>query len=116
MGMACPGCGETSQVLRLAEFWMSLSQDAELKRVLAQPEEYAALWWVPVGAAVVAALGFSADNTGLGAWAAAAAVLSLVYIVVHIRAATAAQEAWEQSMYCRACPLVFLPERGIVKA
>ena len=62
----CPTCGESSQVLRLEEFWRSLSQDAELKRDLAQPPEYPARWLIPLGLVVLAVVVLTSGSVGAG--------------------------------------------------
>lgn len=105
---ACPQCGESSQVLRLQEFWRSLSQDAELKRDLAQPPEYAGRFIIPLGLIAVAifvlvngdALGLLLLAVGLGAgW----------WMWRQTAAAEAARERWQRLLYCRRCPAQFLP-------
>lgn len=111
---ACPRCGESSQVLNLPEFWRSLSQDAELKRSLAQPPAYVAQWSGPVIAAVLAVLAFSNGSIGIGLVVAVVSVVSFVWVQ---RAAAAAQEArdrWAALLYCRRCPAQFLPSEAKV--
>ncbi|MFI1400734.1 hypothetical protein [Streptomyces sp. NPDC020681] len=106
--MNCPTCGESSQVLRLEEFWRSLSQDAELKRDVRQPDEYAARRLIPLGLLVLAGFVLSAGD-----------MLGLLIVVVGLgcgafmwRATAAAQEArerWKRLLYCRSCPAQFEP-------
>lgn len=105
---ACPQCGESSQVLRLQEFWRSLSQDAELKRDLRQPPEYAARWIVPLALLVVAGFVLSAGDMmglllvvlglGTGAW-----------MWRQSAAADEARDRWTRLLYCRRCPAQFEP-------
>jgi hypothetical protein len=106
--MVCPQCGESSQVLRLKDYWRSLSQDAEAKRDLAQPPDYAARWLIP--ACLVALAVFVLSNGDmLGLLLLAAGGLSGWWMRRQSAAAQEAQEAWERALYCRRCPAQFEP-------
>lgn len=106
--MMCPQCGESSQVLRLQDFWRSLSQDSESKRDLAQPPEYAARWLIPIGLIAVAVFVLS-NGDMLGLLLLAAGVVSGWWMHRSSEAAREAREAWERAMYCRTCPAQFEP-------
>lgn len=105
---ACPQCGESGQVLRLQEFWRSLSQDAELKRDLRQPDEYAARWLIPAGLVALAVWVLTRGDM-LGVLLLAAALGSGWWMRRQSAAAQEAREVWERAMYCRTCPAQFEP-------
>ncbi|MFD8545614.1 hypothetical protein [Streptomyces sp. NPDC059649] len=100
-------------MLDLPEFWKSLPHESELRGKYAQPAEYAAQWFLPLGAVV---LGVAALVSG----AVAAGVLLLaggagIGFWLH-RKASAADEArarWTRSLYCRQCPAVFPREDAV---
>ncbi|MDG9701695.1 hypothetical protein [Streptomyces sp. DH37] len=113
MSKACPGCGESSQVLDLPAFWKSLAPGAELKAELAQPPSYAPAW-LPVLGLVVAGVWLLAAGSLLGLVALAAGAGAGWVAWTRFQEAEAAREAWARSLYCRKCPGVFLPEQAKV--
>lgn len=117
MAYACPGCEESSQVVNLADFWRSLSQDAELKASLAQPPPYEARWVVPLVLGAAAILCFtmgSAAGILLGLVLLLAAGGSVAWILRESAAREAARAAWLQLLYCRHCPRQFPPDKALV--
>lgn len=107
--MDCPTCGESSQVLKLDEFWRSLSQDAELKRSLAQPPDYAARWLIPFGLAATAVLLLTTGGILLGLLLLLAGAGSGAWMWLATTAAQEARERWGRLLYCRRCPNQFEP-------
>ena len=107
--MNCPTCKESSQVVKLDEFWRSLSQDAELKRSLAQPPKYVARWLVPAGLIAVAVLAFTSGSWLMGLLLIVAGLVSGTWMRFAYAAAEEARERWTRLMYCRRCPAQFLP-------
>jgi hypothetical protein len=96
-------------VLKLDEFWRSLSQDAELKRSLAQPPEYAARWIIPLGLAAAAILLLTTGGIGLGLLLLLASVGSGAFMWMATTAAQEARNRWGRLLYCRRCPNQFEP-------
>jgi hypothetical protein len=98
-------------VLHLPAFWKSLSQDAELKRELAQPPEYAARWLIPVGLVVFGIFVIvSGDPLGLLLLAVGGAAGWWMHRSTGV--AREARERWERLMYCRTCPAQFEPGKA----
>jgi hypothetical protein len=95
-------------VLRLEEFWRSLSQDAELKRDLRQPDEYPARWLIPLGLIAVA-IWVLANGDLLGLLLVVAGLGLGWWMWRQTAAAEAARERWPPLMYCRRCPSQFEP-------
>lgn len=116
MAHACPQCGESSQVLHLAEFWKSLPQDAELKASLAQPAPYDARYVVSLVLGAVAVLCLTAGSAApvvLGVALLLAAVASVAWFWRAAAEREAAREAWLRLLYCRRCPNQFAPEKAL---
>jgi len=109
--MVCPTCGDSAQVLRLQEFWRSLSQDAELKRDLRQPDEYPARWLIPIALIGLAVFVLS-NGDMLGLLLLAVGAGSGWWMHRSSAAAQEAREAWERAMYCRKCPTTFEPGKA----
>ncbi|NUL14489.1 hypothetical protein [Streptomyces lunaelactis] len=107
--MNCPTCGESSQVLKLEEFWRSLSQDAELKRDLAQPPSYAAQWLVPLGLIVLGFIVLTSGGVGAGLLLLLAGLGTGAWMWRASAAAEEARERWRRLLYCRRCPAQFEP-------
>jgi hypothetical protein len=107
-GVDCPRCGESSQVLRLEEFWRSLSQDAELKRDLAQPPKYVARWLIPLGLLVLAGFVLSAGDM-LGLLIVMAGLGTGAFMWRKSAAAQEERARWKRRLYCRHCLLQFEP-------
>jgi hypothetical protein len=107
--MDCPQCKESSQVLRLEDFWRSLSQDAELKRDLAQPPKYVARWLIPAGLLAFSVLAFTSDSVLLGLLCVVAGLGSAGWMRMAYVAAEEARARWKRLMYCRHCPHLFEP-------
>lgn len=107
--IACPTCGESSQVLKLDEFWRSLSQDAELKRSLAQPPAYAAQWLVPLGLIVFAVVVFASGSIGVGLLLLLTGLGSGAWMWRMSAAAQERRDQWTRMLYCRRCPRQFEP-------
>ena len=111
--MVCPQCGESAQVLRLQEFWRSLSQDAELKRDLRQPDEYPARWLIPLGLVALAIWVLTrGDMLGLLLLLLAVGAGAGWWMWRQSAAAQEARESWERAMYCRKCPTTFEPGKA----
>lgn len=105
----CPGCKSDAQVVRLAEFWRSLPQDAELKRSLAEPPAYVAQWLLPAGLFGAGLwLAFS-GAAGFGVLLMVAGVGVGVWMYRRFEAAEEERERWARMLYCRRCPSQFLP-------
>ena len=104
----CPTCKTSSQVVRLKDYWRSLSQDAESKRDLAQPPAYAAQWLVPLILLVLAGFVLSAGDM-LGLLLLAAGLGTAAFMWRKSAAAQEEREAWERALYCRRCPTRFEP-------
>ncbi|GAA1065246.1 hypothetical protein [Streptomyces asiaticus] len=116
MAYACPKCEKPDQVLNLAEFWRSLSQDAELKKSLAQPAPYEARWIIPIALGAVAILCLTTGSVAgilLGAVLLLAAGGSAAWIWRESAEREAAREAWSRLLYCRHCPNQFLPDKAL---
>lgn len=110
--MNCPTCGESSQVLKLDEFWRSLSQDAELKRSLAQPPEYPARWLIPLGLIALAVWVLVTGGVVLGLLLFLAGLGSGAFMWRATAAAEDARERWTRLLYCRRCPAQFEPGKA----
>lgn len=110
---ACPGCKSDAQVVRLAEFWRSLPQDAELKRSLAQPPVYAARWLLPAALLAVGVLFAVNDAVALGVVLLLAGVAAGGWMFHQHELAEAERQRWARMLYCRRCPSQFLPEASI---
>jgi len=106
--MTCPQCGESSQVLRLKDYWRSLSQDAEGKRDLRQPDGYAARWLIPI-ALLTLAIWVLSQGDPLGLLLLAVGLGTGAWMWRQSAAAQEAREAWERALYCRRCPAQFEP-------
>lgn len=116
MAYVCPKCEKSDQVLHLAEFWRSLSQDAELKATLAQPAPYEARWVIPVALGAVAILCLTTGSTAgilLGVVLGLAAAGSVAWIWRESAEREAAREAWLRLLYCRHCPNQFPPDKAL---
>jgi hypothetical protein len=109
----CPGCESDAQVVRLADFWRSLSQDAEAKRSLAQPASYAAQWPVPAGLFAVGVLAAVNGAVAFGVVLLLAGVGVGVWMWQRYAAAEEARERWTRQLYCRRCASRFLPEKAL---
>lgn len=107
--MTCPTCKSASQVVRLKDYWRSLSQDAESKRDLAQPPKYVAQWLVPLGLVVFAVLVLSSGSVGTGLLLLVAGLVTGGWMWRQSAAAQEEREAWERALYCRRCPNRFEP-------
>jgi hypothetical protein len=106
--VTCPTCKTSSQVLRLKDHWRSLSQDAESKWDLRQPDEYAARWLIPIGLLVLAGFVLSAGDM-LGLLIVVAGLGTAAWMWRQSAAAREEREAWERELYCRRCPTRFEP-------
>ena len=107
--MTCPTCKTSSQVVRLRDYWRSLSQDAESKRDLAQPPAYAAQWMIPLGLIAAAVWVLTTGGVGAGLLLLVAGVGSGGWMWRMSAAAQEEREAWERALYCRRCPCRFEP-------
>ncbi|MFE9003134.1 hypothetical protein ACFYOY_13475 [Streptomyces sp. NPDC007875] len=116
MAQACPQCSESNQVLNLAEFWRSLSQDAELKATLAQPPPYEARYVVSLALGAVAILCLttgSAPAILLGVVLLLAAGGSVAWFWRESAEREAARAAWSRLLYCRRCVRQFPPDKAL---
>ncbi|MFE4018029.1 hypothetical protein ACFXPZ_11530 [Streptomyces sp. NPDC059101] len=113
MAFACPRCKESSQVLHLPEFVRSLPAESELREKYGEPAEYGMQWLFPAAAGVLgvaalvtgglaAGLPLLAGGVGVGFWLSHGA-----------QASADARAAWLRSLYCRRCPVSFLPEEAL---
>ena len=96
-------------MLRLEEFWRSLSQDAELKRDLAQPPEYPARWLIPLGLVVLAVVVLTSGSVGAGLLLLLAGLGCGAWMWRATAAVEEARERWRRLLYCRRCPNRFEP-------
>ena len=117
MAYACPQCKKSDQVLNLAEFWRSLSQDAELKASLARPPEYETRYVISLVLGVAAVLCLTTGSTSgillgivlllaAGGWAA--------WVWRESAEREAARAAWGRLLYCRHCPRQFPPDKALI--
>ncbi|MEU1792264.1 hypothetical protein ABZ553_41590 [Streptomyces sparsogenes] len=103
-------------MLNLAEFWKSLSQDAELKATLAQPAPYEARWVIPLVLGAAAALCLTAGGVAgllLGIALLLAAAGTAAWIHRESAEREAARAAWSRLLYCRHCPNQFPPDKAL---
>lgn len=105
----CPGCKSDAQVVRLAEFWRSLPQDAELKRSLAQPPTYVAQWLLLAGLLGGGGVLLWAGSAGLGGVLLAVGVAAGGWMWHRYGSVEEERERWARMLYCRRCPAQFLP-------
>lgn len=117
MAYVCPGCEMPDQVVHLAEFWRSLSQDAELKASLAQPPEYEAQYVASLVLGVGSLLCLTTGSTasillGIVLLLAAGGWAARVWREAAEREAVRA--AWGKLLYCRHCPRQFPPDKALL--
>ncbi|WP_458089400.1 hypothetical protein [Streptomyces malaysiensis] len=102
--------------MNLAEFWRSLSQDAELKVSLAQPASHEIRWVMPVVLGAVAVLCLTAGSTAsilLGVVLLLATVGTVVWNWRESAVRAASRGAWSTLLYCRRCPNQFPPDKAL---
>lgn len=117
MAYVCPRCEMPDQVVNLAEFWRSLSQDAELKATLAQPAPYEARWAIPVALGAVAILCLTTGGAAgilLGIVLLLATASTGAWIHRESTEREAARAAWLRLLYCRHCPNQFPPDKALI--
>jgi hypothetical protein len=113
MSVVCPQCKTNSQVVHLPEFWKSLSQDAELKKTLAQPSAYSAQWLLPGCLTGVGLMLVTTGNAVLGVGLLAIGVATGVWMYRRHEASEESRADWTRMLYCRRCPAKFLPEAAL---
>ncbi|WP_310727642.1 hypothetical protein [Streptomyces sp. N2A] len=113
MPSACPRCKDHTQVVHWPEFYKSLPRESELRSQAPQPAEYKAQLLLPAGACAVGAVALVSGAVAAGLLLVAGGIGVGVWLWRKSSAADDARARWARTLYCRRCPVRFLPEEAV---